>query len=187
VQNLSYERYLEDPRVRAEIEAEVVRLKHLAVDQFIVQPVRTALGKLRRRPARRSTVPALPSSSTWQTTLKAHETLVLDNAKGLAIESLGGSLWITQEHDSKDHVLGAGEVFRVRRNGTTIVYATKGASIRVACDDARAAESTAAAAVSPRRRHARSAAAALVQVFRTGAVRVRLALASVRRSTTAAG
>lgn len=115
----------------AETPTNVLRLRQFAVDLFLAEPILRALGAL-RRPASPSIAVALPPTSTWQTLLKAHQTLILDDAQGVAVESLGGALWITQEHDTEDHVLGAGESFRIRRNGTTIVYTAKGASVRIA-------------------------------------------------------
>ncbi len=55
--------------------------------------------------------------------LTAGQTATLRDAQGTRIECLSGSLWITQEHDTRDFVLGPGEDLRLDRAGATLVHA----------------------------------------------------------------
>lgn len=55
--------------------------------------------------------------------LTAGQTATLRDAQGTRIECLSGSLWITQEHDVRDVVLGPGEDLRLDRPGATLVHA----------------------------------------------------------------
>ncbi|HEU0199257.1 MAG TPA: hypothetical protein VFR86_02370 [Burkholderiaceae bacterium] len=56
MKNVTYESYLSDPNVREEIEQEVRDLRHQAIDQYIVTPVRDVLRHL-VRVIRRHTAP----------------------------------------------------------------------------------------------------------------------------------
>ena len=47
----------------------------------------------------------------------------LHDARGRRIESLGGSLWVTMDHDRRDIVVDTGEGFEVDREGDTLVSA----------------------------------------------------------------
>lgn len=47
----------------------------------------------------------------------------LDDAAGGVIRVTEGRVWITQEREGVDHVLGAGESFRVERPGLTVISA----------------------------------------------------------------
>jgi len=55
--------------------------------------------------------------------------LTLQDARGARVRVLAGRLWITQDHDRKDHFVDAGASFRVDRDGPTVVEAAR--------DDAR--------------------------------------------------
>jgi hypothetical protein len=57
--------------------------------------------------------------------------LPLTDAYGARVRSLRGTLWITQEGDSADHLVGAGEDFTVNRDGMTLVTAVEGPSTLV--------------------------------------------------------
>ena len=57
--------------------------------------------------------------------LTAGQTATLRDAQGTRIECLSGSLWITQEGDVRDVVLGPGEDLRLDRAGATLVHAFK--------------------------------------------------------------
>jgi len=52
--------------------------------------------------------------------------LPLTDARGTRVCSLRGTLWITQEGDSEDHIVGSGEDFTVNRDGVTLVTAVEG-------------------------------------------------------------
>ncbi len=55
--------------------------------------------------------------------LTARQTATLRDAQGTRIECLSGSLWITQEGDTRDVVLGPGEELTLERAGATLVHA----------------------------------------------------------------
>ena len=57
--------------------------------------------------------------------LIAGQTAILHDAQGTRIECLSGSLWITQEDEGRDIVLGPGEEVRLNRKGKTVVHAFK--------------------------------------------------------------
>jgi hypothetical protein len=60
MKNLTYQNYLDDPAVRAELEVQVRRARNEAIDQYLIAPIITMAGKmintLRGRP---TAVPAL--------------------------------------------------------------------------------------------------------------------------------
>lgn len=47
---------------------------------------------------------------------------------GTLVAGLAGNVWITQDDDRRDIVLGAGETFRIDRPGSAIVTALGGAA-----------------------------------------------------------
>jgi len=51
------------------------------------------------------------------------------NGRGWQIQVAEGELWLTQDHDSRDYLLRAGESFTVERDGMTIVCAMRPAVI----------------------------------------------------------
>ena len=55
--------------------------------------------------------------------LRAREVLDIRNGQGLAVRCLAGSLWITQDGDTDDVVLKAGECFVLDRRGLALVSA----------------------------------------------------------------
>jgi len=63
------------------------------------------------------------------------DTLTLDGARGALVRCLEGALWITQHDDQADHVIAAGEVFRVDREGTVVVQATRAARLAIESSD----------------------------------------------------
>ena len=62
-------------------------------------------------------------------TLQAGEVLSLDDAEGLQIQGRAGTVWITEEDDLEDHILGPGEVLMIDRPGRTVVQALAPARI----------------------------------------------------------
>jgi len=143
-----YQRYLQDPGARAAIDAEVARLRREAVDQYLVQPIARWLRSL-LRPAPTMGSPVPPRGATWQTSLDKNGTVVFNDVRGLEVELVSGSLWITQDGDIEDYVLGPGQRFRVQRQGATVLHALKESSIKVTHLEARAAAGVAPA--TPRR------------------------------------
>jgi hypothetical protein len=55
--------------------------------------------------------------------LRAREVLKLRDGEGLAVRCLGGALWITQDGDTDDIVLKAGQCFVLDRPGVALVSA----------------------------------------------------------------
>jgi hypothetical protein len=143
-----YQRYLHDPGARAALDAEVVRLRREAIDQYLVQPIARWLRSL-VRPAPTSDSPLPPRGATWQISLDKNGTVVFNDVQDLEVELVLGSLWITQDGDIEDYVLGPGQRFRVRRQGATVLHALTDSSIQLTHRQARAAAGVAPAA--PRR------------------------------------
>jgi len=48
-------------------------------------------------------------------------TLRVDDGKGTLLHVWEGSVWLTQERDRRDHLLKAGESFRLDRAGATLI------------------------------------------------------------------
>jgi len=63
--------------------------------------------------------------------LKPRDTLTLEAARGALVRCLEGLVWITQDGDRADHVVGAGDSFRVDRDGSVIVQATRPARVAI--------------------------------------------------------
>ena len=62
--------------------------------------------------------------------LHDRESLALADIEGTALAVTRGTLWITQENDTHDVVLGPGDVWMVERDGLTIIEAQNDASFR---------------------------------------------------------
>jgi hypothetical protein len=63
--------------------------------------------------------------------LKPRDTLTLEAARGALVRCLEGLVWITQDGDRADHVVSAGDSFRVDRDGSVIVQATRAARVAI--------------------------------------------------------
>lgn len=57
--------------------------------------------------------------------------LSLQDAAGVGITCLAGRLWITQEGDGRDFVLGPGQSLRIARAGLTLVSAIESSRLSV--------------------------------------------------------
>jgi hypothetical protein len=68
--------------------------------------------------------------------------LKLDGARGTTLRVTRGTLWLTQEHDTRDFVLTAGDVYTIDRGGLTLVEAQNRASVCVLTHQAGAIRST---------------------------------------------
>ena len=66
--------------------------------------------------------------------LAAGQIVALDGARGTRIQPREGTLWITEEGEAQDFVVGEGEAHVVRRSGRTLVQAI--VDSRVALRDA---------------------------------------------------
>ena len=49
--------------------------------------------------------------------------LLIEHGRGMQIELWDGELWITQERDSRDYLIGPGTAFRLEREGLVLVSA----------------------------------------------------------------
>ena len=67
----------------------------------------------------------LRSSIVW---LGPNQLLELRDAQGRVLTSVIGSLWITQEDDLRDLVIGAGESRRIEHGGVTLAQSLNGAA-----------------------------------------------------------
>lgn len=47
----------------------------------------------------------------------------IESGKGLLLQCLSGTLWLTQDNDLRDIVLGPGEEATIERDGLSIVFA----------------------------------------------------------------
>jgi Protein of unknown function (DUF2917) len=65
------------------------------------------------------------------TSIARRGVLALSDRLGHRIECLSGCLWITQDHDPRDVVLGAGKDFTLDRPGLALVYALADARLVV--------------------------------------------------------
>jgi hypothetical protein len=63
--------------------------------------------------------------------LAAGQVLTLDDAAGTRILARSGTVWVTEEGDSKDHIVDAGDTLIVARPGRTVVQALKAAWISI--------------------------------------------------------
>jgi hypothetical protein len=67
-----------------------------------------------------------------ETTIPRGRTLHIQDGKGFDLEVVAGCLWVTQQDETADQVLDAGESFRVSRDGVTLVHAFNEARLRIA-------------------------------------------------------
>jgi hypothetical protein len=63
--------------------------------------------------------------------LRPRDTLILDAARGALVRCVEGLLWITQDGDRADHIVGAGDSFRVDRDGSVIVQTFRPARVAI--------------------------------------------------------
>jgi hypothetical protein len=63
--------------------------------------------------------------------LGRRDTLILEAARGALVRCVEGLVWITQDGDRADHIVGAGDSFRVDRDGSVIVQATRPARVAI--------------------------------------------------------
>ena len=63
--------------------------------------------------------------------LKQRDTLTLEAARGALVRCLEGLVWITQDGDRADYIVAAGDSFRVDRDGSVIVQATRPARVAI--------------------------------------------------------
>jgi hypothetical protein len=66
-----------------------------------------------------------------ETTIPRGRTLRIRDGKGFDLKVVAGCLWVTQDGDTADTVLDAGETFRVGRDGATLMHAFKEVRVRI--------------------------------------------------------
>jgi hypothetical protein len=59
------------------------------------------------------------------------EVLTLIDAEGARIAARCGRVWVTEEGDRRDHILGIGDSFLVKRGGRTVVQALEAARVAI--------------------------------------------------------
>jgi hypothetical protein len=64
--------------------------------------------------------------------LDAGQVVTLDDAVGTRIVARSGTLWVTEEAGSKDHIVRPGDALIVARPGRTVIQALQPASISLA-------------------------------------------------------
>lgn len=67
--------------------------------------------------------------------LGAGHVVTLDDACGTRISSREGTVWITQEGELRDFVVGPGDAFLVTRSGRTLVQAMEAALVSLRDED----------------------------------------------------
>lgn len=70
-----------------------------------------------------------PRPRPWLSGLGKGELIRFDGRRGQRIASRRGTLWITQDEDPDDVVLGAGEAHRLGRDGPVLVQALDAACV----------------------------------------------------------
>ena len=61
--------------------------------------------------------------------LEPGQVVTLDDAKGTRIVARLGTVWVTEEGDTRDHIVGPGDALIVAHSGRTVVQALKSAWI----------------------------------------------------------
>lgn len=67
--------------------------------------------------------------------LEAGQIISLDDACGTSIQAQAGTVWITEEGEPRDFVVGPGEAFLVTRPGRTLVQAMAAAHVALRDED----------------------------------------------------
>ena len=55
--------------------------------------------------------------------------LLIEHGRGMQIELWDGELWVTQEGDNRDYLIGPGAKFRLEREGIVLANSLKGARV----------------------------------------------------------
>jgi hypothetical protein len=75
--------------------------------------------------------PMLASLDLEPQSLPAQAIHRIENGRGARVTCIHGVVWVTQERDSRDIVLTAGQAFDLDRAGLAVVFALKPATITV--------------------------------------------------------
>jgi hypothetical protein len=143
MENLTYEKYLSNPALRARIEREARQARAEAIQQYIVTPLVKMFSRMlspeRPSPASRAaegrlttvwvTVPdAIRESGT--TELKRGSTLKLERGRGTVVRVVDGNVWLTQHRDTADYLMRAGDRMVLKGAGITLIHACEDSSLR---------------------------------------------------------
>ena len=71
-------------------------------------------------------------SKTPVLSLAAGDVVTLDDARGTRIQLRSGTLWVTEEANPEDRVIGPGETLIVSRDGRTVIQALQQAWVAIA-------------------------------------------------------
>jgi high-affinity K+ transport system ATPase subunit B len=71
------------------------------------------------------------SNKKFVVEMERGDVLPLDNAAGVRVASLDGSLWLTEERGSRDVIIEAGESYEVATDGRTLLQAMSRVRIAV--------------------------------------------------------
>ena len=61
--------------------------------------------------------------------LQAGEVVALNDAAGTRVQARCGTVWVTEENDPNDHIVGPGDSFVLARGGRTVIQALQSAWI----------------------------------------------------------
>lgn len=61
--------------------------------------------------------------------LEPGQLVTLDDAAGTRIVARSGTLWVTEEGDRADHIVGPGEALVITRDGRTLLQAMQSACV----------------------------------------------------------
>lgn len=75
-----------------------------------------------------------PATTSQPAYLMRRQTFSLNTRKGQRIECRTGQIWVTQDGDSRDVILGSDESFTLDRSGHTLVSALEDASFVLRTD-----------------------------------------------------
>ncbi len=63
--------------------------------------------------------------------LESGQVLTLDDAMGMRIQATAGTLWVTEEDDLVDHIVGPGDALVIAKPGRTVVQALAAARVSI--------------------------------------------------------
>jgi hypothetical protein len=63
--------------------------------------------------------------------LQAGEVVTLEDARGTRIQARTGTVWVTEEANPEDRIVGPGEAIVVSRDGLTVIQALQSAWVAV--------------------------------------------------------
>jgi hypothetical protein len=57
--------------------------------------------------------------------------IAVRDGKGTRVRCISGNVWITEDHSSRDTIVGPGESFTIRRAGLTLIMALQPATLQL--------------------------------------------------------